>query len=1316
MSRKLFCLVSFVLVLGMASTSLAGLEGYWPLDGDLLDASGNGRHGTWMGDPNAVLDPNAFELGAVGLALTFDGVDDFVSVVGYKGVNAIDGVQQAFSVANWFKIAPGASDGNTEMVTWGTSAGRQRLTWRVHQGRLRTEHASGNLRGNTYVDDGEWHHGALVAIEGANLQVPNTLLYVDGVRDTTFSGSNNTYNLTPGSDVTIGKSGPQGNRWWPGSLDEVYIFSRPLSDEQVAGVMNGELPSWPKADKGRPADGTMIEETSVTLSWRAGTGAVAHDVYFGTTADLGPDQLVSPQQTDTQYIVFGIVPDQTYYWRIDEIAEDGTVATGDVWSIWTPVAAAWGPDPADGGKILGDSATLTWSGGWSPIMHQTYFGTSADEVANAVGAPLVMDIGIDSGPLEPGTTYYWRVDEFYGAETVKGPVWSFSTVPVLPVTDDPNLVALWTFDGDSGGIALDQSGNGNHIALKNGAQVIAGHGGDVLDLGEQGYGAISNLVYDADNPARPEVTVSCWIRTDVATDQYILSFDRDENFRLEISGSGAGDGQVGWDVLDVQGDTQLMIDYGSVTRVDDGQWHHVAGVFDNGTATIYIDGFAEPSVTGGPDYATGATETRYGLVGANSEATSFDGSNSGGPPLAGEIDDLAIYNKAFSEDEMRQLYGNLAMAWQPQPAIGAFGDVWSLTSLSWTAGDGAVEHDVYLGTDADAVAAADAADTSGVYRGRQTDASYAIPEVLKLDAAYYWRVDEVAADGTISAGRVWPFSTAADIVIFEEPTGLDYDNTADPFVSEVSLDLDPAQNWAEPIGRVAINYTGNAAPGSVTVDDVNGTTTVVGRGADIWGTADEFQYAYTTLAMNGSMTVKVDSLASTDNWSKAGIMVRETLDADSAFAAVYATGVNGVRFQARAMTGQDATSDSAVVTDEQKALAAPVWIKIERMFPMINAYYSTDGVTFVPMSWNPQVIPMSPAPIYIGLAVTSHSGAATYAEAVFSEISSDGGVMPGPLTSVEIGLTGNAADPMYLVLEDASGASAAVLNPDPAATQQASATDWIVELAGLGVDLTAVTRASLVIGDLDTGTPGGTGSVTVNSVSLLAKQPFIVWVSDFYDDNEDGAPDDQAWVDMLTAEGYKVDYTPDKHWIELDDAKIALLNSADLVIVSRNSNSGDYDDGDEPTQWNSIATPLILSSTHIVRSSRWKWLDTTSTKNDMVPVQAVDLDSPIFDGVALDADNQLEYVTGANVTYVGTADAGNGTVIAARADNAEIAIAAWEAGVEFYPGSGQIAGGPRMFIAAGSQETKPEIGRGEINLTAAGQAMFLNAISLMLGD
>jgi len=61
-----------------------------------------------------------------------------------------------------------------------------------------------------------------------------------------------------------------------------------------------------------------------------------------------------------------------------------------------------------------------------------------------------------------------------------------------------------------------------------------------------------------------------------------------------------------------------QVDYGSVTRVDDGRWHHVTGVFDNGTLTIYIDGVAEPSASGGSTFGSG--NTRYGFIGANSEA------------------------------------------------------------------------------------------------------------------------------------------------------------------------------------------------------------------------------------------------------------------------------------------------------------------------------------------------------------------------------------------------------------------------------------------------------------------------------------------------------------------------------------------------------------------------------------------------------------------------------------------------------------------------------------------------------------------------
>jgi hypothetical protein len=118
------------------------------------------------------------------------------------------------------------------------------------------------------------------------------------------------------------------------------------------------------------------------------------------------------------------------------------------------------------------------------------------------------------------------------------------------------------------------------------------------------------------------------------------------------------------------------------------------------------------------------------------------------------------------------------------------------------------------------------------------------------------------------------------------------------------------------------------------------------------------------------------------------------------------------------------------------------------------------------------------------LAVTSHSGDSTYAEAVFSNVSSTGGVAAGPLTSTEIGLESNAAEPMYLVLTDASGATSAALNPDPAATQLIGA-DWIIDLDEYNIDRTAVAQATLVIGDLANPAAGGSGTLTINNVRLL---------------------------------------------------------------------------------------------------------------------------------------------------------------------------------------------------------------------------------------
>ena len=272
-------------------------------------------------------------------------------------------------------------------------------------------------------------------------------------------------------------------------------------------------------------------------------------------------------------------------------------------------------------------------------------------------------------------------------------------------------------------------------------------------------------------------------------------------------------------------------------------------------------------------------------------------------------------------------------------------------------------------------------------------------------------------------------------------------------------------------------------------------------------------------------------------------------------------------------------------------------------------------------------------------------------------------------------------------------------------------TEKINDLIARGL-MTAHGGAGQLELDFDVGNPGKT------TVTALSGPPHIIWVSDFYDDNGDEIPDDQPWVRLLEAHGYTVDYTMgpspgDGYWRTLDDEKIAALNAADLIIVSRNSNSGDYADENEPTQWNSITTPLILQATHIVRSNRWRWLDTTSTNNAIPRLQAIDRCNPVFQHVTLDVNDQVDVYARANSTFAGTVDAGNGAVIAARADTGDVAIVEWQAGVEFYPGSEQMAGGPRMYFPAGTQDVAAEmIGRGEYNLTLEGKKMFLNAVAI----
>jgi hypothetical protein len=259
-------------------------------------------------------------------------------------------------------------------------------------------------------------------------------------------------------------------------------------------------------------------------------------------------------------------------------------------------------------------------------------------------------------------------------------------------------------------------------------------------------------------------------------------------------------------------------------------------------------------------------------------------------------------------------------------------------------------------------------------------------------------------------------------------------------------------------------------------------------GADIWNAADEFHYAFKTLAGVGTIQAQVLSIDNTDGWAKAGVMIRETLDPGSKFAAVYITPSNGCRFQARMDVNIDATSDTSVVTTEQTAITAPYWVKIERdLAGNFRGYYSANGTTWTSMSWNPQNISMS-SDVYVGLALTSHNNAAT-CEAVFSNVTITGTVGP-QWANQDIGIQSNDAEPLYVAVTDGVGTTAVITHtdPDPAAATIDTWTEWVIPLqafADQGIDLTDIDSIAIGLGTQGKMTlPGGKGKMYIDDIRL----------------------------------------------------------------------------------------------------------------------------------------------------------------------------------------------------------------------------------------
>jgi hypothetical protein len=281
-----------------------------------------------------------------------------------------------------------------------------------------------------------------------------------------------------------------------------------------------------KAQSPKPANGA-IDVTSPQFEWTAGVTAVNHDIYFGTSAELGDADFKMSMPVGMYYHIDPLVSGATYYWRVDEVDAAGAKIVGDVWSFTAMPNEAHVPVPADAAEDVAMNATLQWKAGLNAIGHMVFL--SKDQAAVAAGdISALATSGADPAftpvaPLDPFSTYYWRVDEISSTGTMAaGPIWSFKTVKYLPLftgpvsfdydnTAEPFLSATdvpapadLTYGGKAADLVVSFQGLAPIVALDEatGTYAVRGAGADIWNNADEFTYAYKTLNGDGAMVAR----------------------------------------------------------------------------------------------------------------------------------------------------------------------------------------------------------------------------------------------------------------------------------------------------------------------------------------------------------------------------------------------------------------------------------------------------------------------------------------------------------------------------------------------------------------------------------------------------------------------------------------------------------------------------------------------------------------------------------------------------------------------------------------------------------------------------------------------
>jgi hypothetical protein len=869
---------------------------------------------------------------------------------------------------------------------------------------------------------------------------------------------------------------------------DVTPDNRPSFADLLAVAEYG-LEGYPYARGPSPADAAVYLGEYVSCQWLAGCDAVSHDVYFGdnyadVAAGTGGSFRCNRLLTETYLVVGladcpypdGLVPGATYYWRIDEVNDlhPDSPWKGNIWSFSIPSEKATAPIPADGARFIDLHVTLSWTAGIGVAVHHVYFGDNPDDVAASTPDTDKGTFGAGTttywpGPLEHDKTYYWRVDEVVARQTHKGDIWSFTTARA------------------GGGLRADyyhHDGGTPHVPPE---------------------GAFSTFVLTRIDPqinfnwgqGSPDASINIddfsaiWTGEVEAafTETYTFYTTADDGVMLWVDGQLIVDSWTDQSATEHSGTIDLVA--GSTYPIE--MWFYeravdaVAELRWSGPRTpkqlIPSAALSPPLRASGPTPANGAAGVKMtptltwdpGDFAAShrvyfgTSENAVRNATTDSPEYRGT---RALGSESYEPGELTwdtSYYWRVDQVNDLNPDSPWVGNVWNFATADFLIIDDFEDYD---------------ADNNQIWLAWQDGIGYGAP-----GASLY---SPGNGTGSTMGDETTESHKEESITHGGSRQAMPYwynNNKPDKFkYSEAKMTMTARRDWtAEGVKALSLWFCGRPASTGSFVEAPAGTYTMTASGADIWdlpglgtGFHDEFHFAYKQLTGAGTIIAKVEGVEYTHDWAKAGVMIRETLDADSAHAFACITPASGVAFQGRPYTG------SASFSATQTGINAPHWLKLERdISDNFIVSHSSDGLTWEviqnDMLRNIQML----SNVYVGLAVTSHDAALT-CEAVFSNVTIPGDA-DGEWTHRDIGIESNEAQPMYVAIANSTGTPVVSYNKNPDAAVMETWTRWPIDLKDFedqGIDLTDVNSIAIGFGDRDNPVAGGAGKVYFDDIAL----------------------------------------------------------------------------------------------------------------------------------------------------------------------------------------------------------------------------------------